>query len=191
MRGGTVISLAHTNKNLRPDKKPIHAGVADIVEDSDCVYMLATISGGSENNQKAVQFTNKKKRGNVTFSAAYRYSLENGISYNELLLSVEKVADKNLEAVKQDAEMASDAEVISAIENCITEGINTKMKLAATVADRVNISRKNAINIIEKYTGNDPAIHRWSFEVRYRGAKVYELLDITTENPTKLTNAEI
>jgi len=191
MKGGTVISLAHVNKNPGQDGKPIHAGTTDIVEDSDCVYMLTTVSEDSdESNQKVVEFTNRKNRGNVTLSAAYSYSLERDISYNELLLSVEKVDGKNLETVIQDAEMASDAKVISAIENCITEGINTKMKLTATVADRVDISRKNAINIIEKYTGSDPAIHRWSFEVRYRGAKVYEMLNSAAESPAESASEE-
>ena len=30
--------------------------------------------------------------------------------------------------------------------------------------------------VIEKYEGDDPDIHQWSFKVRDRGAKVYEIL---------------
>ena len=36
MKGGSVIALAHTNKNPGADGKPIHAGTSDIVEDFDC-----------------------------------------------------------------------------------------------------------------------------------------------------------
>ena len=72
--------------------------------------------------------------------------------------------------------MLSDAEVISAIENCINEDVNTKMKLAAAAAERSLASRRQTLKVIDKYTGNDPNIHRWSYEVRERGAKVYKLL---------------
>ena len=72
--------------------------------------------------------------------------------------------------------MISDTEVIESIKSCITAGTNTKMKLAAAAAERANVSKKSALRTIEKYTGDDPAIHQWSFKVRDRGAKVYELL---------------
>jgi len=174
MKGGTVISLAHVNKNPGQDGKLVHAGTTDIVEDSDCIYMLTKVS--EESNQNVVEFTNKKKRGNVTLSAAYSYSVERDISYNELLLSVEEVDDKHLIQEKQKTEILSDADVISAIEYCIKGGVNTKMKLAETAAERALASKRQTLKVIDKYTGKDPNIHRWSYEVRERGAKVYKLL---------------
>jgi hypothetical protein len=91
-------------------------------------------------------------------------------------MSVEKVGDEQLISAKHDAELASDSEVIEAIEACIEEGINTKMKLAEVAAERTKVSKKSAVRIIDKYTGSDPAIHRWNFELRDRGAKIYDLL---------------
>jgi hypothetical protein len=174
LKGGTVIGLAHTNKNLGTDGNPIHAGTSDIREDFDCAYIMKTIEG--ETDRTVVEFRNIKKRGNVSLSTAYGYSQEQGLPYEELLWSVEKIDDDQLEPLRQQAEMVSDTEAISAIENYINEGINTKMQLVDAVAERAKISKRNVQKIIDKYTGNDPAIHKWNFAVRERGAKVYDLM---------------
>jgi hypothetical protein len=172
LKGGTVIGLAHTNKNADIDGNPIHAGTSDIREDFDCAYIMKIIE--AEMDKTVVEFKNIKKRGNVELLTAYSYSQEQGIPYDELMWSVERVDDGQIEPLKQQAELISDEEGIKVIEGCINEGINTKMDLAKAVAERANISRKSAIRFIEKYTGDDPSIHRWHFVVRDRGAKVYD-----------------
>jgi hypothetical protein len=186
MKGGTIIGLAHTNKNPGRDGKKVHAGTTDIVEDFDCAYILDAIPGDS--NRKVVEFTNLKKRGNVALSVSFSYALKREITYNELLLSVEKLDEMQLIPLKQAAELLSDAEVITAIEACIKDGINTKMKLAEATAERSNVSKRVALNVIEKYTGDDPAIHKWSFVVADRGAKVYKLLEQPSEQLDDLDN---
>jgi hypothetical protein len=123
-----------------------------------------------------IEFRNIKKRGNVELSTAYSYSQEQGLPYEELLWSVEKVDDDQLEPLRQQAEMVSDQEITDAIENCINQGINTKMQLAEAVAERTKTSKKNVLKIIEKYTGNDPDKHLWNFTVREHGAKVFDLM---------------
>lgn len=175
MKGGTVIGLAHTNKNKGRDGKRVHAGTSDIMEDFDCAYILDTVS--EDANKKVVEFTNTKKRGNVALSVSFSYALERDIPYNELLLSVQKVDDTQLIPLKQAAEVLSDAEVIAAIGICINDGVNSKMKLSVTAAERANVSQRRALKVIDKYTGDDPAIHRWSFVVGERGAKVFMLLE--------------
>lgn len=180
-KGGTVISLAHTNKNPGRDGKRVHAGTSDILEDCDCAYILDVVS--EDATKKVVEFTNKKKRGDVANSLAYCYSNERGNSYNELVLSVEQVDAEQVIPLKQAAKVASDAELISAIETCIKDEINTKMKLAETAAERTQISKKRMIKVIDNYTGDDPAIHQWSFKVHERGAKVFMLHERPSGQP--------
>jgi hypothetical protein len=179
MQGGTVIALAHTNKKRR-DGKPVYAGTTDILDDFDCGYILDTVSTDATSNQKVVEFTNIKKRGDVTNSVAYSYTMERGISYNELLLSVHEVDPNQLESTRHEAETKTDTEVIAAITSCIMNGINTKMELANSAAELAKISKKSAVRIIEKYEGADQAVHFWTFDVRERGAKVYRLLERPT-----------
>jgi hypothetical protein len=176
MLGGTCIALAHVNKNPGRDGKPIYAGTTDIIEDADCAYTLRVIDD-AEAHEKVVEFNNIKRRGDVCQQAAYRYSTEKSISYSELLLSVSPVDGTELRPLQQAEEIRSDAVVIDAIMRCIREGINSKMDLSVTAAKRSGISTRAANKVIEKYTGSDPALHKWSYVVRERGKKVFSLLD--------------
>lgn len=181
MKGGTVIALAHTNKHPGKDGNPVYGGVSDILNDIDCAYTIAPIS--SQDGKKVIEFTNIKRRGDVAQTAGYSYSFGNGLSYNETLLSVELVEPNALEPIKQAEAIKSDGEIIAAVTACIAEGINTKMKLAGAAAKRAGISKRTALQIIEKYTGTDPAVHRWKFDVRERGAKVFMMLPAPTASP--------
>ena len=90
-------------------------------------------------------------------SAAYSYTLERGVSYSELLFSVWEVNPDQLEPIKQAAELQSDALVIAAIEASIGEGITSKMKLADAASECAKVSKRAAMQVLEKYTGEDPA----------------------------------
>ncbi|MDP3322007.1 MAG: PriCT-2 domain-containing protein [Hydrogenophaga sp.] len=180
MNGGTVIALAHTNKNAGKDGKPIYGGVSSIMNDIDCAYTIAQVT--ADNGEKIVEFNNTKRRGNVVQNAAYSYSIGNNIPYDELLLSVQLVDETQLGALKNAEEIKSDAEVIQVALVCINEGLNTKMKLAFAIAERAGISKGNAIKLIDKYTGNDAMTHIWSFSVAARGAKIFTLLNSVTDN---------
>jgi hypothetical protein len=93
-----------------------------------------------------------------------------------MLLSVEKVDEEELAPLVRAEAMRSDAEMIAAVEACIRDGVNTRIRLAVEAARRAGIGRNKALALIERYTGEDPSVHRWRFTVRERGAKVYELL---------------
>ena len=176
LKGGTVIALSHANKNPGADGRAMYSGTSDIVDDFDCAYMLNTVSQQSDLTQKVVEFTNIKRRGNVAQTAAYSYTLDADIPYNELLLSVQEVNPDQLMSVKQATEVQSDADIIKVIAGCIRDGIDSKMKLADAAAERAGCSKRSALKVVDKYTGNDPAIHQWCFTVRERGAKVFMLL---------------
>jgi hypothetical protein len=177
MRGGTCISLAHTNKHRNSDGKPVYAGTTDIIDDADCAYLMYEINLDVDAGTKTVLFENIKARGNVARQVAYRYSIAEGRSYREMLDSVEPVDDIEASSLQHAAEIESDAQTLDAITECIREGIITKMRLAITAAKRSSVSKRIALRLIEKYTGSNPEIHRWTYTVGDRGAKKYRLLD--------------
>lgn len=189
IKGGTVIALAHTNKQAGADGKPVYGGTSDSVDDADCAFIVRTISQSADSDEKIVEFENIKSRGNVAPTVAFGYSLKKDISYAERLISVRRVDDLQLVPIKKAEQLKSDAEMIVAIESCIRDGINSKMLLAEKAAERCGASKRAVIKIIEKYTGNDPALHRWSFDVRARGAKVFVLLDQTTPDASSGSKA--
>jgi hypothetical protein len=177
MKGGTIIVLAHTNKHHDNSGKPIYGGTSDLVEDFDCAYLMYEVGKDVDAEIKTIQFENIKSRGNVARQANYRYSIAEGLSYREILESVESVEDAELVALRQAAEFESDADVINAITACIRDGINSKMNLAETAAERSDFSKRAVLRVIEKYTGSDPNVHKWDYDVHERGAKKYRLLD--------------
>lgn len=176
LQGGTVIALGHTNKHAGADGKKQYAGTSDIVDDFDCAYMLDTLKIQPEPGWKVVEFENFKRRGNVEASVAYRYRNEAGISYDAMLLSVKEEDYSTILQLKETIEIQNDMPVIEALREGIAEGINTKMKLTKSVAKRVALSERIVGNVLEKFTGADPVMHRWHFVVGARGAKTYALL---------------
>jgi len=189
MKGGTVVALAHTNKNPGQNGKPIYAGTSDVVDDCDCAYVIRIITAQTDSNQKVVEAENIKRRGDVPQTIAFSYSIEAGISYQELLSSVQVVDEDKLKPLKQTAEAQSDADLIGVVLSCITAGINTKMRLRDALVQRAQVSNRAALQLIEKYTGSDPAVHRWTFSVRDRGAKVYVLLAAPASASDTVTTA--
>ncbi len=177
MKGGTVIALAHVNKHLGKDGLPIPAGTSDMKDDFDCAYTLSQLGVSSAQGEKIVVFDNIKRRGNVVQRVAYSYSDDRANSYSLILASVSHVDESEIDVIKRIEVEKSDSEIITAIQEAITSGTNTKMKLSKEVAIRKSISRLAATKVIEKYTGNDQIVHKWDFSVRERGAKVYVLLE--------------
>lgn len=175
MKGGTVIALAHTNKRKTKDGAYVHAGTSDIIEDFDCGYILKEVK--NEHNQKIVEFENIKQRGNVERNAYFSYSTENGISYSELFVSVQKISESEIDTLKSEQELNNDIQIINAIKKSILSGTNHKMKIANEVAKSTSCSRKQAIKVIEKYTESaDCKTPLWEFKIGARGAQVFSLL---------------
>lgn len=175
MRGGTILGLAHTTKNANPDGGLRYSGTTDLPEDFDAAYLLTPLTGLGVVDERIVEFRAFKRRGDNDEIAAYRYASGSGISYEERLLSVEAVDPDRVDDFKRIAEEQDDAPTIAAITALIGEGVNQKMMLAKAAAKRSGISERSTIRILERYTGTGSE-GLWSFAVKARGAKVYELL---------------
>jgi hypothetical protein len=164
MKGGTLLALAHTNKQLGANGKPVFAGTSDIVDDFDCSFIIAELPQQADNGEKVVQFDNIKRRGgDVAQKAAYAYATFPGISYLELMNSVALVDGGRLEKLAQDASLANDLPIVEAIEECIEQGIDSKIAITRSVAISQKIGQHSVGRIIDRYTGNEYGRHRWSF----------------------------
>lgn len=176
MMGGTVLGLAHTTKNENSDGSPRYAGTSDLVDDADAAYTLKLLKGGMV-TEKVVQFRCIKSRGDCAETAAYSFASEKGLGYEGMLASVRAVEPEQIDEFERVEAEQSDAEIIDTVVTCLGEGINTKMLLMKEVASRANISGRAACRLIEAYTGEDPARHRWHFRRAERGAQVFELIE--------------
>ncbi len=186
-RGGTILIFAHTNKNATADGSLKYAGTTDLVEQLDAAYIITPMESEETINQKIVRFKSEKRRGDEPDVTAYTYSTENGLTYDQLLASVEEASFEKTGELERKFEERSDAELIEAIKTCIREGINTKMKIASTVSKRCKTSGKGVIRVIERYTGDDPARHHWTFAIKDRGKHVF---DLRSAEDTEVPSAE-
>jgi len=92
------------------------------------------------------------------------------------LETVEKVEKVDCESLIQEPESGSEDELIEIAVECITDGINKKMAIIDALVEHSGTSKRKARVLVEQYTGNDPALHKWDFERGDRGAHVFSLL---------------
>jgi hypothetical protein len=175
-KGGTVIGLAHTNKNRAADGKPVPAGTSDFLDDADCAYVMDTIS--DDNDIRTVEFENRKNRGMVAKQAAYQYSTADGQGYIDLLASVTPVEDTKAGVLREAASLRDDfdAPFIQAIVDCIEGGVTARTKIVEQVSAVTGESKRQAGRVLEKYTGTDPNLHYWKYTIGDRGVNTFELL---------------
>jgi hypothetical protein len=176
MHGGTILAFAHTNKNTTPSGALKYAGTTDLIEDFDAAFIITPLDTDKPGDDRVVRFECIKRRGDSPDKAAYAYSTENGLSYDQLLASVEEVSFDKLGQIDRDIQQRTDAELVEAIRVCIGESITTKMQIAAEVAKRTKTSGKSVIRLIDRYTGDDPAKHHWTFTIGERGKHIFVLL---------------
>ena len=174
-KGGTVLALAHANKHLDSTGRPIYAGTSDSVDDVDCAYTIRLLEAHSKEPIKLVQFENIKNRGDVSLQATYQYSTEKGLTYQELLDSVEQVDDETANTL-QDGDLQQQVSIVDAITNSINIGVNQKMALIDAVSRSTGTSKRSVQKIIERFTGDNRSRHKWNFNREHRGAQVFYIL---------------
>lgn len=186
MRGGSILGLAHTNKNPSNSGKLRYAGTTDMIDDFDAAYLMTPVESDRGGDEKIVLFEALKRRGDNAQQAAYAYAGEGDISYEERLTSVRLVDHAFLDDLGPIEQEKSDADLIAAILSCIDDGVSKKMALAKAAAARAKVSERSALRVIEAYTGDDPSQHHWTCAIRERGAKVYTPLPSPIEEAPPL-----
>ena len=154
--GGTIIMLAHTNKNRDADGKAVFGGTSDVADDCDCVYILDEAS--RDDRVKQVFFENVKSRGDVANELAFSYSIEEGKSYKYKLDSISEASKADTTAAKAEVSYLlmreRDQLTIDAITESIQEGINLKTDLINSASERSGIGRQPLLKVLAKYEGN-------------------------------------
>lgn len=175
--GGTVVALSHTNKKPDVHGRAIYSGTTDIVDDFDCAYLIDRVQQTVDASKQVVLFENIKARGPVAAQAAYAYSKPDGVmSYAQLLGSVAEVEVDEWLPRGPASKDQPEPRIIEAIEQCIRDGVTSKMLLAAAVRKLTNVSRQAAIRVIEQFAVDGDPEQRWTFTRGGRGVHHYSLL---------------
>ena len=181
--GGTLICLAHTNKHKDVDGKGVYSGTSDIVDDSDCTFIVDQIdcSENAEYRTHTVEFVNKKMRGDVESTEGFEFKRCKGQKYIELLNSVKRIGSHDIaesrQRVQVEKRLEEDANIVSAIHDCISAGTTTKAKIISDVKDGTAESHARIRRVLEKRTGDDYALgDRWISRPGNHNAQVYAVL---------------
>jgi hypothetical protein len=178
MAGGTVLALGHTAKSRNPDGTPRYQGTTDILEDFDAVYVAEPLSGAPGSNERIIRFTKLKSRAESPETAAYAYSTEAGLNYEDKVASLRPVYPEELDTHALEAVEVNDQQVIDEIRGFLVcgHGHVGLDKIVRAISRDGTISRSQARRVLDRYTGSDPERHLWNFEKGDRGKRTYYLL---------------
>ena len=182
LKGGTVIMLAHANKNRGADGKIVAGGTSDIGDDGDCVYLLDEVSKTA--TTKTVLFENVKRRGNNVHESSFSYALS-AENYEELLDSVQALDFDTIQQTKKDvvtnAKREKDATAIEAITDAINQGNHKQLDILSYAMKAWGISQRQSRSVLEGYTGAKLSNSSlWRVQIGDKNSKIYYLL--TDEN---------
>ena len=181
--GGTLIALAHTNKNVDADGKRIYSGTSDIVDDCDCAFVIDKVSIDERDGETThtIEFTNIKARGDVSSKAGFSYKKLVGQSYHDLLTTVKPLDRTHLEEVKEQAHVQSaldrDKRIIEAVCELIEGGTVTKDKIVKCAHDLTGESMFRVRSVLEQREGSEHARgHRWAMSKGKHNRYEYSVL---------------
>ncbi|MDT0581439.1 AAA family ATPase [Brumicola blandensis] len=182
-KGGTMILLAHTNKNRDNDGKVVFSGTSDIVDDVDCAYTI-DVTEGSDGLYKTVVFENIKSRGDVEQDAAFKYlnkvtNADGG--YSALLTSVSRVSEQQAQLAKSlvqiQERLDKNASIIDAIKEALESGEMPKTDLIETAHRLSGVSKERVTRALNAHTGKDwTKGHRWSKRKGEKHSYLYRLI---------------
>lgn len=179
--GGTLITLAHTNKHKNSEGLSIYSGTSDIRDDSDCVFIIDRISDPQQEELVTVEFRNDKARGDVESKLGFSYRRVKGQSYAALLDTVKRIDEGVLDSTREQSivqqKLAGDADVIQAIITAIDSGVTAKSSIVSAVNKTTAVSQAKVRAILEERTGCIYALgHRWEAEIADHNKHEYRVL---------------
>lgn len=162
-KGGTVISLAHTNKNKDGNGKAVMGGTSDLRDDCDAAYIMQIAEESTPTN-RIVLFDNKKVRGNNTLEVSYNYAKHIGDDYIDLLQSVAKVTD---------------AVALQAHNNALVQAVEAKYPTLIPELDKVitvDVIQSVVLKTVSGATGLSEKVVRTQLDklvdIKYKRTKV-------------------
>ena len=178
--GGTLIALAHTNKNKGADGKSVAEGVGDFLNDFDCCYIADEIE--SPGDRKTIVFSNEKLRGPNAKKVTFTYDGSERKNWVERFDSVQMLGNK--EAVQTVADIEADK--THEIDKSVIDYICARLKngelskRAITQDDLGNgMSRGRREKVLDRYTDENAKFEYqyWTVHKGATGGQVYSLND--------------
>jgi len=178
--GGTIITLAHTNKNRSDEGKRVFGGTSDILDDCDCSYVIDGGGPDGHNKYRAI-FENNKARGDVAQKVVFQYSKLDGCTYEQLLNSIVRLGKKDAREADKENQLHKDIRVdkttVDAILDALGDGELLTKAILSHVTEETPIGRRPAKIALLKWAGEDyDQGHRWTVRRGEKNENLYSRL---------------
>jgi len=177
--GGTVILIAHANKNLGPDGLPVLEGVGDLRNDADCVVRV------QRHKDIIIMSNDNKSRSYVEPEAIFQTSETK--DYKSLMHSIKQLNGPEAEDLKLQREQECFKEDNRRLIETITEMIGLfpvkKTELVKDLIEDTGLSRRAIVTTLELLEGD-----LWDLEKGPNNSKNYSMR--TNDNPDKVEYEE-
>jgi hypothetical protein len=178
--GGTIITMAHTNKNRNDEGKRVFGGTSDILDDCDCSYVIDG-RGPDGHGKYRVIFDNNKARGDVAQKVVFQYSKLDGCTYEQLLNSVVRLGKKEAKTADKENQLHKDIQadkpVVEAILEALGDGELLTKGILDYVVEETVIGRRLVKKALLAWTGEDyDQGHRWTVRRGEKNEKLYTRL---------------
>ena len=155
--GGTLIALAHTNKNKDADGKSIAEGVGDFQSDFDCAYTIDKAPVITEGAMRTIVFENTKLRGPNSMKVTFEYDAGEKKSWATRFGSIKRIgadeAKRAEEKAAAEAQEAKDQPIIDYIRGQLDDGPKSHSSLTRNNLDRATGSVGEREKVLERYSG--------------------------------------
>ena len=156
--GGTLIALAHTNKNKSADGKSIAEGVGDFQSDFDCAYTIErAVEITGESGDRKIAFENTKLRGPNAMKAVFQYDASEKKSWHRRFQSVKRIDAETAEREEiealEAAQRIEDTAIIDYILGELDDGAKSHSALARNNLDRITGSVAEREKVLDRYSG--------------------------------------
>ena len=156
--GGTLIALAHTNKNKDGDGKSIAEGVGDFQSDFDCAYTIDKAPVITEGSDRTIVFENTKLRGPNSMKITYSYDAGEKKSWEHRFRSIKRIGQDEAErAAKAAAEVeqrAKDQPIIDYIVAQLNDGPKSHSAITMNnLGTHGSGSKAQRDAVLERYAG--------------------------------------
>jgi hypothetical protein len=176
--GGTVILIAHANKNPGPDGLPVLEGVGDLKNDADCVVRV-------QRHKDIITMSNETHRSYVEQEAIFQTAETK--DYKLLMHSIKQLSVQDAIDLKLQREQECFKEDNRRLIETITEMIGLipaqKTKLVDDLVKDRGLRRIEIIEILELLEGD-----LWDLEKGPNNSKSYSLRP--NDNPDKVEDDE-
>lgn len=164
--GGTIIALAHTNKNKTMEGKRVLEGVQGIANDADAVYIgdVSTIERGNKVEQtvtfEALPDVGGKVRGDNDRVVSYFFSRSTGDDYETTLETVTKADEEEVEQQKEHAKVLESLQknglVFPVIESIIQSGLRQMTQVINVAMSELDMPKHAVREVISTHTQQHP-----------------------------------